>query len=318
MAGKKTKSNQTHFCNKLFKFDGCLERDFIPLNQKKMDNKNSEPNEEPLSSDPEENLRMENELLKLKLQAQFGALSSEGGNLPPEIENEFLKNVFAFEQNRGDYKPTKVVELLGNPHFQKSEELDNVALKREYGRLEKLMQEKSIDVGFIRERDDRFKYRFITEELFHHETDSGFPGMTTNFIYEEFHPDHEMDIKKRTDEFLGNWFRKEFNEYSWELNHEFILANQQTLTREQILKKIQALFDCYLEFRNCKVAMFEIKFELYDETQTGMGHSEGAVKYDAFLENGEVVHFEGPFKLYLSYEDGWWSIVYFVFPGFEW
>lgn len=46
--------------------------------------------------------------------------------------------------------------------------------------------------------------------------------------------------------------------------------------------------------------------------------AEGAVKYDAVLTTGETVHLEGPFKLYLSNEDGWWSIFYFVFPGFDW
>ncbi len=283
-----------------------------------MDNKNIDPNEESLSDDPKENLRMENELLKLKLQAQFGAMSSEGGNLPPEIENEFLKNVLAFENNYGNMKPAKVVELLGNPQFQKSSDLDDEALKKEYARLEKLMEKKSIAVDFIREREDRFKYQFITEELFDHETDGGFPGMTTHFTYEEFHPDHEMDIKKRTDDFLRDWFRMEFNEYSSELGHSFVLANQQILTREETIKKIEAMFDCYAVFKNCKAKVFEIKFELYDETETRMGHSEGVVKYDAVLENGETVNMEGPFKLYLSYEAGWWSICYFVFPGFEW
>lgn len=184
--------------------------------------------------------------------------------------------------------------------------------------MEELLEKKSIAVDFIREREDRFKYQFITEELFDQETDGGFPGMTTNFTYEEFHPDHELDIKDRTDDFMRDWFRMEFNEHSSELGHNFVLANQQILTREETVKKIKTMFDCYKAFKNCKTKVFEIKFELYAETHSGMGHSEGMVKYDAVLENGETVNLEGPFKLYLSYEDGWWSICYFVFPGFEW
>ena len=274
--------------------------------------------EEKFSDDPQENLRMENELLKLKLQAQFGAKLGNGGDLPPEIENEFLKNVYAFEQNLGDYKPIKVVDLLEKPDFPKAVNLDDDSLEREYGRLMELMEKKSIAVDFIRPRNERFMYQFITEELFDHETDNSMPGMTMHFIYEEFHADHELDIQNRTDDFLRDWFRKEFNEFSSELGYQFILANGQTLTREETLTKIQILFDCYTSFANCQVAMQEIKFQWNDETQTGMGHSEGGVKYDAVLENGETVHFEGPFKLYLSNEDGWWSIFYFVFPGFEW
>lgn len=276
------------------------------------------PDEEKFSEDPAENLRMENELLKLKLQAQFGAKLGEEENLPPDIENEFLKNVYAFEQNLGDYKPIKVVELLGSPDFKKAADLDDELVKKEYDRLIELMESKSIAVDFIRPRNERFMYQFITEELFDHETDNSMPGMTTHFIYEEFHADHDLDIRSRTDDFLRDWFRKEFNEFSSELGYQFILANGQTLTREETLTKIQNLFDCYTSFTNCQVAMGEVKFQWYEETQTGMGHAEGGVKYDAVMETGEIVHFEGPFKLYLSNEDGWWSVCYFVFPGFEW
>ncbi|MEK6783817.1 MAG: hypothetical protein AABY93_19115 [Bacteroidota bacterium] len=274
--------------------------------------------EEKFSDDPQENLRMENELLKLKLQAQFGAKLGEGETLPPDIENEFLKNVYAFEQNLGEYKPIKVVELLGSPDFKKAAALPDEDLKKEYVRLTELMKQKSVAVDFIRPREDRFKYKFITEELFDHETDNSMPGMTTHFIYEEFHADHDLDIRNRSDDFLRDWFRKEFNEFSSELGHQFILANGQTLTREETLAKIQNLFESYTSFINCQVAMNEVKFQWNDETQTGMGHAEGGVRYDAVLETGETIHFEGPFKLYLSNEDGWWSIFYFIFPGFEW
>lgn len=277
-----------------------------------------ETNEEKFSDDPEENLRMENELLKLKLQAQFGAMSGDGGNLPPDIENEFLKNVYAFEQNHSKQKPIKLAASLGFPDFQKAESLSDENLKKEYNRLLELLNTKSIAIDFIRPREDRFKYKFITEELFEHTTGGGMPGMTLHFIYEEFRPDHDLDIRNRTTDFLRDWFRKEFNEFSSELGYQFILANGTILTREQTLAKIKDVFDCYTSFTNCQVAAGEVKFQWNDETQTGIGHAEGGVRFDAILESGETVHFEGPFKLYLSNEDGWWSIFYFVFPGFEW
>ena len=45
-----------------------------------------------LSDDPEENMRMENELLQLKLKAELGAETYISGNFPPSVENDFLKN----------------------------------------------------------------------------------------------------------------------------------------------------------------------------------------------------------------------------------
>jgi hypothetical protein len=278
-----------------------------------------EADDEKFSDDPEENLRMENEVLKLKLQAQFGANLSDETSLPLDIENEFLKNVYAFEQNHNNYNPIKIAAFLGSPSFQKVENLDEENLKKEYHRLLELLNTKSMAIDFIKPREDRFKYKFITEELFEHTiSSSGMLGMTLHFIYEEFHPDHNLDIRNRSSDFLRDWFRKEFNEFSTELGCQFILANGKTLTREEALVKIKDVFDCYTSFTNCQVAEGEIKFKWNDETQTGIGHAEGGVRFDAILESGETVHFEGPFKLYLSNEDGWWSIFYFVFPGFEW
>jgi hypothetical protein len=196
--------------------------------------------------------------------------------------------------------------------------LDDKSVRKEYKRLEKLLKKNSIAIDFLRERDDRLKYEFIIEELFDHEGGGGFPGMTMHYIYEEFHPDHEMDIDKTTRDFMRDWFRREFNEYSLALDREFVLPDRKILSREDTIKKMQTVFDCFTEFKNEQIAIREIKFELYDESESGMGHSEGAVRYDAVMESGEVVHFEGPFKLYMCYRFGGWAICYFVFPGFEW
>lgn len=90
------------------------------------------------------------------------------------------------------------------------------------------------------------------------------------------------------------------------------------LTKQEVLDKLKTVFDAYPQFTNCKYVIAEINFQLNEEIETGMGHAEGGVKYDAILENGEQVHIEGPFKLYMSMEYDWWKIFYFVFPGFEW
>jgi hypothetical protein len=49
-----------------------------------------------------------------------------------------------------------------------------------------------------------------------------------------------------------------------------------------------------------------------------LGHSEGLLKYEAVLESGETIIFEGSFKLYMSLEFNCWSIFHFVMPGFNW
>ena len=55
--------------------------------------------DEKFSDNEIENLQIENEMLRIKLKAQFGdAFQMESSNsLPPEIENQFLKNILAFQ-----------------------------------------------------------------------------------------------------------------------------------------------------------------------------------------------------------------------------
>jgi hypothetical protein len=53
--------------------------------------------------------------------------------------------------------------------------------------------------------EDRFKYNFIIKEMFEHES-AFMPvnGMITGFLYEEFHPDHELEITELTNRFLND------------------------------------------------------------------------------------------------------------------
>jgi hypothetical protein len=277
---------------------------------------NDDLTNQPLSDDPEENLRMENELLRLKLQAELGGESHSSGNLPPEIENEFLKNIFAFEQNYANDKRMIIYDLLRRPEFIKADDLADAAIGIELQKVTDLLAAKNIVVHFDDECDNRIRYRFITEELFEKETSSfTVPGMTTNFDYEEFHPNHKKDIQNRTIEFMTEWFKQSFGEYSWELANQFILPDRRIMSKNDIIAQMNNIFAAYREFKNEDYFIKEIKFELNENG--GLGHAEGGVRYDAVLENGETILIQGPFKLYFSLEVEWWSIFHIIFPGFK-
>lgn len=282
------------------------------------ENKNKNP--EKFSDDPTENLRIENEILKLKMQAESGAYFSENtkAGLPSEIENEFLRQVQQFEEAWKDVKQVKVYDIIGQPDFIKADELSPPEIENELKKLFTLLEKHNINLDVLGKYEPLIIYRFITEELFEHETDDmQMPGMTKNFIYEEFHPNHKMDIEEKANLFLGHWFEKSFTEYSWELNDPFILFDGRVLTKQEALKKINDCFNCFTRFSECKYAIADISFQMNDE-EKGMGHAEGGVSYMAEMENGEVVKFDGPFKLYMSNEYRSWSIFYFIFPGFTW
>ena len=283
-----------------------------------MDNDNDDIADRPLSDDPEENLRMENELLRLKLKAELGAEPYCDSGAGPEIENEFLKNVLAFEHNFANSKPTKVFDLLGRPDFKKADELTDSQLEQALQELMELMNEKNMDVYFGDGPDSRTRYNFITEELFEHETTFiSMPGMVTNFDYEEFHPNHKNDIENRAAEFLHQWFKRDFAENSWELADQFVQPNGQTLTKAEFLRSLKNVFDAYTSFSDEQHKFLDISFRLDESNGTGLGHAEGVVKYKATLENGGNIILSGPFKFYLALEYGWWSIFHVIFPGFQ-
>lgn len=277
---------------------------------------------EQFTDNPEENLRIENDILKLKLRASYGAgmMMNSVDALPPEVENEFLRNVIAFEESLEKEELQSVYSKIGEPQFQMASELLDDQVSAELIRVNVILETHGIQLDVLGKYEDRIIYSFITEELFRHEIVSGtaIPGFTYHFIYEEFHPNHNYDIENRVSEFINDWFEQKFDQYSFELSDQLIIADGRTMSKEALMNKIQMVFDSYTTFTETDFTIDDISFQINEPVGSGMGYAEGQVKYYATMENGEQIFIGGPFKFYLSLEGTWWQIFYFVFPGFEW
>jgi hypothetical protein len=277
--------------------------------------------DELFSDDPQENLRIENEFLKLKLKAQYGDafFMQSNEDLPPETENQFLKNVMAYEDAHANAEYTTVYGCIGKPDYRSADELNPAEISVELKRITAIMEEHGIALDICDgPYTDEIIYKFITEELFLHEIEKN-PvfGNKWNFIYEEFHPNDKAEIEKNTHEFLRHWFTRSFDEYSSELGHHFITDTGLQLDRHAFIEKIKPFFESFDAFKADGYNINDIKFELHDAGR-GLGHAEGMLTYDAVMENGDMIHYEGPYKLYMQREDKWWTIFYFVMPGFTW
>ena len=77
------------------------------------------------SDDALQNVRIENEFLKIKLKAQYGDAFKMGSiaEMPPELENQFLKNIIAFELAYEKAEYTTVYEKIGKPSYSPKEDL---------------------------------------------------------------------------------------------------------------------------------------------------------------------------------------------------
>ena len=196
---------------------------------------------------------------------------AEGG-LPPEIENQFLKNIMEFEKANAESKSETIFQILGRPGFEDEKNLDEGKFKIQFSRLQKLLKKHNINVEFERERDNRFKYNFITKELFEHQT-SFMPvkGMATYFSYEEFHPDHELEIADKTKSFLNDFFERDLDADTYYINNELIEPDGNILPKEELMKRFQSLYEVATKFENISFNIESIEFELKDENETGMG-----------------------------------------------
>lgn len=267
-----------------------------------------------------ENLQLENEILKLKMMAERGAYFDESAeDLPPEVEAEFLKNIQLFEDSFDKADEISVYECIGKPAYKDVSKLTADEIKHETKRLLDLLESKNIELDVLGQYELSVIYKFITDELFHEKIrEINIPGYRHHFVYEEFHPNHKLDIGNAAQQFINDWFEKGFNEYSSELAYQFITAEGKIYTREEVLQKLNNCLDSYKRFSNIRFTGSDISFEWDDKENKGIGHAEGAFSYDAEIENGEIIHIEGPYIVYMANEYGLWQIVYFVFPGFSW
>src|SRR5688572_10378537 len=117
----------------------------------------------------EDNLRAENPFLKLKLGLEHGMLMSETSALAPDVENQWLKSVYAFEQQFKDAKRIKVFSSIRRHTRCKPETLTSAETTLELERLRKIMRENNIELDCICDYDDAVIYKFVIEELFEHE-----------------------------------------------------------------------------------------------------------------------------------------------------
>lgn len=270
---------------------------------------------------PAFDLSVENELLILKLKAEFGTECTKGAQeIPPEVVHEFLLSVYQFESKFREPIPViSVYDKIGRPAFRKSDNIPDQHITEELNRVNDVLAKNYIVLDVLDHYPDRQIYKFLTEEfLYHRMDDIEMDGYTHHFCYEDFHPNYQAEIDLCAKEFLVQWFARQLGGHSSQLADCFIHPDSREFSKDVVLTKIRNIFDAYVQFSNCNYHIDEVSIEWDDEKQDGKAHAAGTVSFDAETEDGGFARQNGPFELYLSNTGGWWNIYYFVFPGFIW
>ena len=147
--------------------------------------------------------------------------------------------------------------------------------------------------------DDRELYRFITEELFFAETDNiRIEGMVNTFTYEEFHPNHEFDLRSSSQEFF-----------------ESFLDKKSTLFTSLLTKEAEenAWFDhfrkAFSSFKMNSLTITDIKFNEQDATV------QFEIDFFGVIEGSKEKHYySGVGYLKFLYQWDYWYIQELILP----
>jgi hypothetical protein len=262
----------------------------------------------------EDDLLAENNLLKLKLGIEFGMQMGEARGLDPGLQNEWLKSVYAFEQNFKDAKRIKLYDYIGRPTFAKWNTLTPEETRKELERMELLMENNGVQLGCLCKYDDAIIYKFITEELFEHEMDDmRIAGMTCHFTYEEFHPNHDYDLRKQASRFVEAVFTR-----PWDEEFDGVeLADKVSFSgKPHDRRSISSIIGTFQEAHGI------LTVERMDITHVGIDDSVTKANVHATLsvsgkmKHGDNVRYEGRCTFQFVKPDEYWYVKSFDIPGF--
>lgn len=273
--------------------------------------------EEKLSK--EEELRAENDFLKMKLMlergAQFGTVDSKA-ELPAEVENEFLKYISEFEKQADSSVRVKIFDKIDRPaHFKPVSQISDENIEEAWKELSEYLERYGISLDVCSPNvTNRELYRFAVEELFEYETcDIKIPGMVQGFIYDEFYPDTAYDNTVMATQTISSIFRARPIEWLVHFRANKISLNQHLELSEEEVKYLINRF---------KKAYDDIQINKVEDHECMVFEDKCVVKgiYDAVgILSNEQIPLVGEWKIQLFKNEiaGYWDICQLEITGVD-
>jgi hypothetical protein len=262
-----------------------------------MENYKSEEFEDEL-----ERQKRENQIKRLKLRLEYGGdfpIESDHDDLSPFVENRFLNNVLAFEKACDQSERVTIYDFIGQPKYRKAESITNEEIKSQLEWIMKLLNKNQIILDTHCVIDDRELYRFITEELFFIETDDvKMDGWISHFTYEEFHPNHEYDLRNCCSCFFESFLNTDSDFYTSHFTKEAGENNWFTNFRKS--------------FKSFLVNNFKIIDVQYNEMFAKVHFD---IDFFGIIEDSsDIVHFSGLGEMNFQFQWGFWYIQEMTLP----
>ena len=250
----------------------------------------------------EDQLRVENDFLKMKLMLESGAQFGKApdAELPPEVENEFLQKIIEFERQFGQHKRVKVFDKLERPgHFKPVKDLADSEIADAWKELSDYLGKYSLRLEACSPNvSEKELYRFAVEELFEYEMDDlNLPGWIHNFIYDDFHPDLYYDLPRSAEDIIKYIIDKEPVKFLFGFRTEEFRINQYDNLNE---KEGLNIINVYKE------GFDQLELQLTEVLNCDIGEKESLVfgKYIAqALVNSEKKELTGGWKINFSFDE---------------
>lgn len=265
----------------------------------------------------EDSLKAENEFLKMKMMLEHGAHFGGSGNkeLSPQLENEFLNYVMEFEKQAANPTYIKVFDKIARPtHFKPVTSIPELEIEKELDALINYLNGYGINLSVCSPNiTTRELYRFTTEELFQHEmSDMSIPGYTTEFIYDEFHPDPVYDnTRAATEDCINYILEKDPLEWTHHFEDNNLCINEHyPLTVEELKKIVNQYKDAY-----DSIEVIEI---LAENCEVNEGNSIVNGNYSVEVFAGIEKHLlSGKWKVASRRYDEYWYITEIFIEGID-
>jgi hypothetical protein len=274
-----------------------------------------------------EQMRLENELMKLRLHAEYGAIFPDPRTVDtaPGPEDTFLKQVLLLHRRLAATPPRPLKEVLDFRQVAPAESIDDdQALHAALWNALDHLEDENVIVDFDYEYPDRVMYEFITRELPELEIiGKPAPDAYICILYEAFHPNVRAELEAFSLEFFEALLGGEIQKYPALYFRKHRLP---ALLRENTEKALYAAIERFLNGFDA-ISYWEIRIENVEaapDTKNGRASDEscafvaGTLLYAVSLSDGSGHTIEGPFRLDLAQASRLWFIVDFRLPGFTW
>lgn len=273
-----------------------------------------------------EQMRLESEIIKMRLEVEFGARFPPA-RMPdddPEDEYVFLKRVLQLHQRIANTPPRPLRDMLNFGQFPLASVIeDEVELTKALHDILEYLETYNVIVDFELDYPDRVMYEFITTELPALEV-IGAPADDEYIcvLYESFHPNTSLEVEVFCLEFFDAIIGGEMRE-AFRLFFNEQIDQPKLCGRPQ--SEIVELSDRFLEYFP-KICSWALRFgedsdQIVDGDWTfaeGSGVASGRILYDICHDGNKTENLSGPWQCTIHRLEGRWWMGDFDFYGFSW